>query len=119
MLTVHLARCSRPSLLVRSLNTRAWRLPGVGGTLARLHRRALQRPYHRSYRQGAEQRHNAIRRRPNPLVAPRGHFLTSARMQHRRRGAARTEHAPCHRRARTAPFRRAPPKQPNPDAVST
>ena len=100
-------------------HTRAWRLPGVGGALARLRRRVLRRPNHRSGRQGAERRLNAVRRRPILLVAPRGHLLASAHMRHRRCGAARTERAPCRRRARVALFRRTPPKQPNPDAVST
>ena len=36
-----------------------------------------------------------------------------------RRGATRAERAPCRRRARAAPFHRAPPKPPNPDTVST
>ena len=99
--------------------TRAWHLPSVGGALARLRRRVLRRPNHRSGRQGAERRHNTVHRRPNLLVAPRGHLLASTRMQHRRRGAARAERALCRRRARAAPFRRAPPKHPNPDAVST
>ena len=68
------------------LHTRTWRDPGVGGALARLRRRALRRQNHRSGRQGTTLRHNAVRRRPNPLVALRGHLLASARMQHRRRG---------------------------------
>ena len=112
-LTVRLARSSRPTLLVRMPHTRAWRLPGVGGALARLRRRVLRRPQHRSGRQEAERRHNTVRRRLSVLVAPRGHLLASACMQHRRRGAARAERAPC-RRARAAPFRRARPKHPNP-----
>ena len=68
-------------------------------------RRVLRRPNHRSGRQGAKLRHNAVRRRTNLLVAPRGHLLASARMQHRRRGLARAERVLCRRRA-VRPFRR-------------
>ena len=87
------------------LHTRAWRVPGVSGGLARLRRRVLRRQNHRSGRQGATLRHNAVRHRPNLLRAPRGHLLASARMQHRRRGLARAERVLCRRRA-VRPFRR-------------
>ena len=80
------------------LHTRAWCLPGVGGALTRLRRRALRRQNHRNGRQGATLQHNAVRRRPNLLRAPCGHLLASARMQHHRRGLARAERAPCGRR---------------------
>ena len=56
---------------------------------------------------------------PNLLVALRGLLRASARMRHRRRGAARTESALCRRRARATPFRRARPKRPNPGQLST
>ena len=91
------------------LHTSSWRVPGIGGALARLRRRALRRVHHRNGRQEAELRRNAVRRLPNPLVAPRGLLRASARMRHRRRGAARTERALCRLRARTTPFRRARP----------
>ena len=87
------------------LHMRAWRVPGVGGALARLRRRALRRQNQRNGRQGAKLWLNAVRRRPNLLVAPRGHFLASAHMQHRRRGLARAERVLCRRRA-VRPFRR-------------
>ena len=87
------------------LHTRAWRVPGVGGALARLRRRALRRQNHRNSRQGATPRQNAVRRRPNLPRAPRGHLLASARMQHRRRGLARAKRVLCRRRA-VLPFRR-------------
>ena len=87
------------------LHTRAWRLPGVGGALARLRRCALQRQNHRNGREEAKRRLNAVRRRPNLLVAPRGNLLASTRMQHRRRGLARAECVLCRRRA-VRPFRR-------------
>ena len=87
------------------LHTRAWRLPGVGGALARLRRRALRRQNHRNGRQEVKRRLNAVRRRPNLLVAPRGHLLASARMQHRPRGLARAERVLCRRRV-VRPFRR-------------
>ena len=86
------------------LHTRAWLVPGVGGALARLRRRVLRRQNHRNGRQGATLRHNAVRRRPNLLRAPRGHLLASTRMQHRRRGLARVERVLCRRRA-VRPFR--------------
>ena len=87
------------------LHTRAWRVPGVGGALARLRRRALRRQNHRSGRPGAKLRCNAIRHRPSVLVAPRGHLLASARMRHRCRGLARAERVLCRRRA-VRPFSR-------------
>ena len=86
-------------------HTRAWLVPGVGGTLARLRRRVLRRQNHRSGRQGTTLRHNAVRHRPNLLRAPRSHLLASARMQHLRRGLARAERVLCRRRAMW-PFRR-------------
>ena len=101
------------------LHTRTWRDPGVGGALARLRQRVLRRPAPRNGRQGGERRRNAVRHRPNLLVAPRGLLRASARMRHRRRGAARTESALCRRRARATPFRRARPKRPNPGQLST
>ena len=85
--------------------TRAWRLPGIGGARARLRQRVPRRQSHRSGRQGATLRHNAVQHRPNLLRAPRGHLLASARMQHRRRGLARTERVLYRRRA-VRPFRR-------------
>ena len=119
MPTVHLARCSQPLPLVRS-TTRAlgaflvsvapW--PACAGVLC-----GGRTPI--TPDRGTTPRQNAVRRRPNPLRAPHGHLLASARMQHRRRGAARAERAPCRRRARAASFRRAPPKPPYPDALST
>ena len=87
MFTVHLARSSPPLPTVRS-TTRA-----LGAFLASVARwPALAGVFcgvgtSRGGRQGAERRHNAVRRRPNPLVAPRGRFLASACMQHRRRRA--------------------------------
>ena len=107
------------SLACPKLHTCTWRDPGVGGALARLRWRVLRRPAPRNGRQGGERRRNAVRRRPNPLVAPRGLLRASARMRHRRRGAARTERALCRRRARATPFRRARPKHPNPGQFST
>ena len=106
------------SLACPKLHTRTWRDPGVGGALARLRRRVLRRPAPRNGRQGEERRLNAVRHRPNILVAPRGHLLASARMPHRRRGAAHAKRALCRRRARAAPFRRTPPKRPNYSTVS-
>ena len=87
------------------LHTCAWRLPGVGGALARLRRRALRRQNHRNGRQGATPRQNAVRRRPTLLVAPRGRLLASTRTQHRHRGLARAEHVLSRQRA-VLPFRR-------------
>ena len=84
---------------------RAWRLPGIGGALARLRRRALWRQNHRNGRQGTTLWHNTVRRRPILLRAPHGHLLASARMQHRRRGLAGAERVLCRRRA-VRPFRR-------------
>ena len=52
-------------------------------------------------------------------VSQRGLLRASARMRHRRRGAARTERALCRRRARATPFRRARPKHPNPGQFNT
>ena len=104
------ANCAFGSLLTASpscpeLHTRAWRLPGVGGALARLRRRVPRRQNHRNGRQGATLRHNAVRRGPNLLRAPHGHLLASARMQHRRRGLARAERVLCRRRV-VRPFHR-------------
>ena len=87
------------SLACPKLHTCTWRDPGVGGALARLRRRVLRRPAPRNGRQGGERRRNAVRRRPNPLVAPRGRLRASARMRHRRRGLARAERALFHRQA--------------------
>ena len=86
-------------------HTRAWLVPGVSGTLARLRRRALRRQNHCNGRQGATLRQNTVRRRPTLLVASRGHLLASARMQDRRRGLARAERVLCRRRV-VRPFRR-------------
>ena len=87
------------SLASPKLHTRTWRDPGVGGALARLRRRALRRQSHCNGRQGATPRQNAVRRGPTLLVAPPGHLLASARMQHCRRGLARAERVLCRRRA--------------------
>ena len=104
------AHCAFGSMLAAppscpELHTSAWCLPGVGGALARLRRRALRRPNHRNGRQGTTPRQNAIWRHPTFLVAPRGHLLASACMQHCRRGLARAERALYRRRA-VRPFRR-------------
>ena len=93
------------SLACPKLHTRTWRDPGVGGALARLRQRVLRRPAPRNGRQGGERRRNAVRHRPNLLVAPRGLLRASARMRHRRRGLARAERVLCRRRA-VWPFRR-------------
>ena len=105
MPTVLLARCSQPLPLVRS-TTRAlgaflasvapW--PACAGVLCGGRTTV-------TVDRGATLRHNAVRRRPILLRAPRGHLLASARMQHRRRGLARVERVLCHQRA-VRPFRR-------------
>ena len=86
-------------------HTRAWLVPGVGGTLALLRRRVLRWQNHRNGRQGGTLRHNAVRHRPKLLRAPRGHLLASACMQHHRCGLARAERVLYRRRA-VWPFRR-------------
>lgn len=59
----------------------------------------------RSGRHGATLQHSTVGHRPNQMVAPCGHLLASARMQHRRRGLARAERVLCRRRA-ARPFHR-------------
>ena len=87
------------------LHTRTWRLPGIGGALARLRRRALRRQNHRNGQREARRRLHPVRRRPTLLVAPRGRLLASTRTQHRRRGLARAERV-LYRQWAVLPFRR-------------
>ena len=68
------------------LHTRAWSLPGVGGTLARPRRRLLRRrdlPWRPT---GGTPRQNTVPRRPSLPGSPRGLMHASARSWHRHRG---------------------------------
>ena len=56
------------------LHTRAWLVPGIGGTLARLRQRLPRRQSLPWRPTGGTLRHNAVRHRPNHLRAPRGHL---------------------------------------------
>ena len=99
--------------------THAWPIPGVGGDEPRRRWRFLwwlHLPWWPARARARSPRHPAPPNVPWLSACP---CHTSARPWHRHRGPASTERAPCRRRARAAPFRRARPKHPNPSLVST